>query len=374
MSHLLRLDELQLSRLQRELPHRDKAQFVLFRMLGPVLQQRIAQLVDMSGIPRVFIHGNPHLDNYAKTMTGAGLIDFDRSRLGPYVWDIVRFFASLALRRKEGKKAKLQTRLLNAFIEGYLSRLYDSDLFYSTPEILGAAVPGPDELTTRAYVDANLAWARRMKKRPLSPKDERVEELVKSCIANCGEPHLLESYAIASAGVSTGSLGKKHIIVLLSPTADDEKYDDILLDIKETYVDADDEWFSSPSVHHGVRMIRASHLYAPGIETRLSYCTVDGTQFWSRQIPSFKAKLPECLDPPDLDDVAYCVGTQLGRGHRRSCKEFEPSLVERHFVNNQVTIVELAQLLNKELLLGFEFLERSEELRSSFQHSFKSVA
>ena len=55
-----------------------------------------------------------------------------------------QIFAALALHRKEEKKTKLQTRLLNAFIEGCLSRLYDSDLFYSTPEILGAAAPGPD--------------------------------------------------------------------------------------------------------------------------------------------------------------------------------------------------------------------------------------
>ena len=91
MSHLLRLDEVQLAGLQRELLYRDKAQLVLFRMLGTFFQQGIAQLVDMSGIPRVFIHGKLYLDNYAYTMTGAGLIDIDRSRLGQYVWDIVKF-------------------------------------------------------------------------------------------------------------------------------------------------------------------------------------------------------------------------------------------------------------------------------------------
>ena len=63
MSYLLRLDEVRLAGLPRELAHRDKAQFVLFLMLGPILRQPIAQLVDMSGIPRMFIHGDPHLDN-----------------------------------------------------------------------------------------------------------------------------------------------------------------------------------------------------------------------------------------------------------------------------------------------------------------------
>ena len=161
---------------------------------------------------------------------------------------------------------------------------------------------------------------------------------------------------------------------MLSQIAVDKNYDDILMQIKETCVDADDEWSSSHSEYDGLRMISASRLYASGIETRFIHYTVDGSQFWCRQFPSFKAKLRECLDPPDLDGDAICVGTQLGTGHKRSCNEFEPSLVERYFVKNKVTIVELAQLMNKELFLVFEGLERSEEFRSSFQHSFKSVA
>ncbi len=374
MNQILQLDGSQLARIQRQLPDRDKAQFLLFRIMGPALQQRIAELVDMSSIPRVFIHGNPHLDNYARTSTGTGMIDFDRSRLGPYVWDVVRFFASLALRRTEGKKTRLQRRLLEAFMEGYLSRLYNSDLFYSTPEILRAIEPDPEQLTTRAYIGANLNWAKRMRRNPIPVDDPRVRQLLLACVENSGEKKLLEQYSFASAGTVIGSLGKEHFILELVPAAMAEKYDDILLDIKETYTEEDDEWFSSPVEHHGLRMIKASNLYAPGVETRLSYCTLDGRQYWCRQIPPFKAKLPASLEPQDIDDVAYCVGTQLGRGHRRSCKEFEPGLVERHFLHNQGAIVDLVQFLNKELLLGFEYLERSEELRSSFQDSFDSVA
>ena len=110
MNHFLNLAPSQLERLQNKLDDRDKAQFLFFRLMGPALQKRITQLVDMQGIPTVFIHGNPQLDNYAKTMTGAGMVDFDRSRMGPYVWDIMRFYASLTLRKEDGNKTKLHKK------------------------------------------------------------------------------------------------------------------------------------------------------------------------------------------------------------------------------------------------------------------------
>ena len=367
MTHYLNLDAVQLERLQSKLDDRDQAQFLFFRLMGPILQKRITQLVAMNNIPTVFIHGNPHLDNYAKTMTGAGMIDFDRSRLGPYVWDIVRFYASLALRQDEGNKTSLPKKVYQAFVDGYLSRLYNADLFYLTPAIMSTIVPKPHELSTRQYIDANIKWAKKMKKNPLSVEDRKLISLLNASLKNANQKHLLERYELVSAGKVPGSLGKEHYIVVLHPKAEQHKYDDILLDIKETYTERDDEWFYSPTEHHGLRMIKASHLYAPGVESRLSYCTLKKKQYWCREIPSFKGKLPEYLDTFDLMDVAYCVGTQLGRGHRRSCKEFDPVLVEQHFRNNRETIEGLAQFLNRELLLGYEFFEKSEKLQSELK-------
>lgn len=85
------------------------------------LQQRFVDLYDIRRIPKVFIHGNPHLDNYAKTNNGEAMVDFDRSRIGPYVWDIVRFLSSLSLKYENKDPSKLlPKKTLEAFLEGYV--------------------------------------------------------------------------------------------------------------------------------------------------------------------------------------------------------------------------------------------------------------
>ena len=362
MDHYINLEDTQLKRVTDKLDDTEKAQFLFFRLMGPVLQRRIAGLIDMQKVPRVFIHGNPHLDNYAKTPTGAGMIDFDRSRLGPYAWDIIRFYASLALRQENGKKIKLPTKVYEAFKEGYLSRLYNADLFYQTPAIMSRIVAEPEQMTTRGYVKSKGKWSRKMQRNSLPNDDKTVLALLDGYVENSNQAHLYSNYKLAEVGIVPGSLGKLHYILLLVPKKDEDKYDDILLDIKETYTEEDDEWFSNPTDHHGLRMIKASMLYAPGVETGMSYCTIGKKQFWGREIPAFKGKIPKELEAFDLADVAYSVGSQLGRGHRRSCKAFDPKLVETHFTENHAEIEKIAQFLNRELLLGYEFLEKSAKL------------
>ncbi|MDE2290564.1 MAG: MFS transporter, partial [Elusimicrobia bacterium] len=87
--------------------------FYFRNMLLP-MQARFAELVDVKDMPRVFLHGNPHIDNYAKTNRGAALADFDRSREGPYAWDLVRFMVSLSLRQKTPHHKLLPKSVLKA--------------------------------------------------------------------------------------------------------------------------------------------------------------------------------------------------------------------------------------------------------------------
>ncbi|PIR19484.1 MAG: hypothetical protein COV48_01740, partial [Elusimicrobia bacterium CG11_big_fil_rev_8_21_14_0_20_64_6] len=82
------------------------AHFYFRNMLLP-MQERFAQLLDMASAPRAFLHGSPHLDNYAKSKQGAAMVDFDRSRVGPYSWDLVRLMVSMSLRTKKDPKGLL---------------------------------------------------------------------------------------------------------------------------------------------------------------------------------------------------------------------------------------------------------------------------
>ena len=76
-------------------------------------------------------------------------------------------------------------------------------------------------------------------------------------------------------------------------------------------------------------MIRASNLYAPGIEQRMAHFQYDNQSWWGREIPKVKAKIPNRLDETEILELAYVMGSQLGRGHSLSVDpEFKPRLIE----------------------------------------------
>ncbi|MDE2291466.1 MAG: dTMP kinase, partial [Elusimicrobia bacterium] len=73
--------------IQENYKHAKRGVHFYFRNMLLPMQERFAQLMDLSAMPQAFLHGSPHVDNYAKSARGAAMVDFDRSRLGPYAWD-----------------------------------------------------------------------------------------------------------------------------------------------------------------------------------------------------------------------------------------------------------------------------------------------
>lgn len=365
MSSVLGLDKEHSDRVIKKLKKPDQAGHLLFRLLGPKFQKNFQELIDLENPPCLFIHGNPHIDNYARTLTGAGMIDFDRSRVGPYCWDIIRFLSSLKLRSESSDDKWLSKEVSESFQRGYLRSFTNPDLYYTMPLFLKSIVPKETELTTKAFVDADLGWAKKMRKEPLDIKDKWVTETLNLYLSARKETFLMEDYLLVEAGTSAGSLGKKHYLFLLAPKSDDLNKDHILIDVKETYTEEDDDWFKNPSEHHGERMIKASNLYAPGVEQRLSYFTLDGVEYWGREIPSFKVKIKKLLNQSEQSELAYCVGSQLGRGHRRSYRDGRPQDVIDHLKAHYVHFQNLSKFLNDEVQLGLEYIVKTEELRSS---------
>ena len=70
----------------------DKALHLAYRVLGLSFQSQAHEHLSLDDCPVVFVHGNPHMDNYAAYPSGAAMVDFDRSRMGPFCWDISRFW------------------------------------------------------------------------------------------------------------------------------------------------------------------------------------------------------------------------------------------------------------------------------------------
>jgi uncharacterized protein (DUF2252 family) len=342
--------------------------YLLFRMAGPIMQSRLHKLLDLEKIPKTFLHGNPHLDNYVRTFKGSAMIDFDRSRIGPYCWDIIRFLSSLSLRKVE-RNGFLHKKVVEYFIDAYFTHLINSEIPAKTLKILRELKPQRWQLTTRDYLYFNKKWAKKMKDNPLNTNSQFVQGLVESFLKSRNEEHLLEKFRIDEAGEALGSFGKKHFIISLAPKKHDTFEDLILLDIKQVYQEKNSKHFYSPFEHHGLRMIEASKIFAPEMEERLGYCTFEGEQYWGRQVPCFAVKVKKYLNLNEQCDFAYSVGSQLAKGHSKGLKKpADVELLEKDFIKNFDKYYKVSKYLTYELILVYQTMKRrirlDEELRS----------
>ena len=136
---MVKLKQPNIERVKQVLSVPFKATHLAYRVLGPQFQSVYHQHQDLNNTPSVFVHGNPHLDNFVRTFTGVGMVDFDRSRIGPYSWDIVRFLGSLQLYGED--EVSLSKEVIKCFLRGYKASFRNPEIFYSIPSFLQDVQP-----------------------------------------------------------------------------------------------------------------------------------------------------------------------------------------------------------------------------------------
>ncbi|MDE2292794.1 MAG: DUF2252 family protein, partial [Elusimicrobia bacterium] len=184
---------------------------------------------------------------------------------------------------------------------------------------LAARRPGKDELSVDAYVAAGGKWVKQMRANPLPKDDPKVKALLESYAKSLPEEGFLDQYEAVEAGQGQGSMGFRDLVlVLLRPEGEPAGRDSILLNIKAMRSDPDTAVFKNPYPDDAQRMMRAQELYAPGWEPNVGTAELDGVEYYVRGIPPQNEKLKKPLKRDELEDLAYAVGTQLGRGHRLS--------------------------------------------------------
>lgn len=343
------------SNLSKKYLDNNRGFFLYFRHMSMKMQERFAQLYSHQGIPQVFLHGNPHIENYTINGKGAAMIDFDRARIGPYVWDIVRFLASVSVKRKETTQEFLSKEVLEYFLEGYLRSFHAPHLPYKPI----SAASNRAKFTVwhknvEEYLKANIKWAKRMRNNPLSTNNKDLNALLHGYLQSRQELELLNTHELSEAGQATGTFGNQRFLMVLKPKSN-QQGESIFLDIKTVYQDADNIWYYNPYKHHGIRMIEASKLYAPGVEQRMGYVTYQEQQYWGRAIPPKNAKLKANLNHTEQIDMAYSVATQLGSAHRKSLQNgVEATQVEKHLLSDYTQLIEIAQQMNLELMEAYQ--------------------
>lgn len=348
------------------LPRRE-ARYLFFRMACPLMQGKLSRMMDLRKVPKTMVHGNPHIDNYVKTFRGSAMMDFDRSRIGPYCWDIIRFLSSVSLRRSE-MKGFLDRKVVEYFLDAYIVHFLHPDIPAKQLKILKTVEPLKWQVNTKEYLNSNKRWAKKMRDYPVSPGSLSAKNLLKTFLKSRGELSLLDEFKIDEVGHTPGSLGKKHFIFSLMPKNPDSHLDGIMFDIKEVYEEKDTKFFYSPSKHHGERMIIASKVFADGMEQRIGFCTFQGKQYWGRQIPSFAVKVKKFLNKEEQFDFAYSVGSELGKGHRKGLVHpDEAAVLEKDLLQNFDKYYKISKYLTYELNIAFEATMKKLKLDQDFR-------
>jgi hypothetical protein len=329
------------------------------RISHQATQARFVELYDPTHVPVAFVHGNPHLDNYVKTPRGAAMVDFDRARFGPYVYDAVRFLVSVSFRRATRDRRLLHPVVLESFRRGYLFGASG----VGTEEVVALKRKRPKkwQRTTRAYVRSNKVWAERLRRHEIEADAPRLYVMLASYLESRDELETLDTHFIEAAAVVPGSMGKHHTLLLLTPHDDGD--DQRLLDVKEVYDEPDDAWFRNPFAHNGRRMVEAGELHAPGWELRPGFATFEGTEYWCREVPTQQVKLKRPLTEVEQVDVCFAVGSQLGRAHRLSMEGVSMEAHLSDFTMRFDDVVDVAQELRRELEVAWAlYVEEAERL------------
>ena len=300
-----------------EYRHPERGLHRFFRHTHAAMQRRFVDLAEVEAMPRAFLHGNPHLANYAKTTRGAAMVDFDRARFGPFGYDVSRFLVSVSCRRADESDGRLlHPAVLDSFRRGYLLGVSAPGLGWEEMRDLRKKQPKRWQQDLVRYLEKGRQWGGRLAQHAIDPRQPRLQALLESYLESRGELELASVYSIASAAEVPGSLGKLHTLLLLEPNRDD--IDPRLVDVKEVYDEPDDAYFMNPFGHNGQRMVEAGELHAPGWEQNPGWATYDGVEYWVREIPTQNEKLKRRLTTVQQIDVCFAVASQLGRAHSLS--------------------------------------------------------
>jgi len=314
----------------------------------------------ISGVP-VIIDGDAHLNNFGMYGTPLrdvvfDLNDFDEAIIGPWEWDLKRLVASVNVAgRANGLHRCERDAAVKRCVEGYRSnidRLQSMgvlDVWYlhyypgqtnpltkMTPKIKSvfaetvekamhtdnrALLPKVAERTARGR------WKFKEDPPVLTPAHESKAKIIDALKRYAGSlsperRFMLSRYNVVAAAhrvVGVGSVGTKAYLVLLLGNGDD---DPLFLQVKEAGVAAHAQYLPPlprEFQHAGKRVVAGQRALQASSDPMLGYTSIDGRNYYVRQMKDLKASIPvELLTGASFDFYAWCCGTILARAHSRT--------------------------------------------------------
>ncbi len=315
----------------------------------------------VSGI-QVFIDGDAHINNFGfygspQRDVIVDLNDFDEATIGPWEWDLKRLLASVnvagrenGMSRKERRRAVLQAAFgyrWNAARVSTMGVLEVWSLFAYAERVqkvikvprkawaLVQKVAAKAKATTNETLLPKVAQRRhdggwRFVEDPpiLTPVDEETRRKVAGALVEYAENlspayrFMLRRYGLADVAhrvVGVGSVGTRAYLALLFGNGDQ---DPLFLQVKEAILPAHAPYLPAPPMrgeHQGLRVIAGQRALQSLGDPMLGHTTIDGRQYYVRQMKNMKASMPVAfMTGVPFDFWAFACGMLLARAHARS--------------------------------------------------------
>lgn len=327
----LKADPALLAALPPELVDRLRADpFNYFRFVNHEWTARVCEVFagDLRRQPVVQLHGDAHVEQYAFTVDGWGLDDFDDATRGPALVDIVRFLGSVNLAAERRGWAGERDRLYARFFSGYRQGLTDMSYQPPEPDIVRAMQAQHPPPTRTEF----LQWAE-AKMIPMS--EETLGELNASMqvfghIVQHERPNLLPDYfRVLRAGwlrMGIGSAVTAKILIRVRGASDNPEDDDVL-EAKTIRSLQGLGCLEAPTVRPTFRVVVGSQqigrlrhrILVAGPDVDLSNTAIDLQHirnWWIRSWePSYReVTLDDLRSVEDLSDIVYDSAVQLSTG------------------------------------------------------------
>lgn len=274
-------------------------------------------------LPKVRLHGDPHVEQYAVSSLGRALVDFDDASLGPAALDLLRFATSLVLTARQlaapaSGPSSAEHELLTTFFGGYRDGLAKSALPKELPAFAKALAAKFERDRAPFLLAADKA---------MQPIDAANEALAREGLtaliqaerkANYKRPashYKLKKLGTLKLGIGS-ALGRKYLLRLEGPTAKEE--DDIVLELKEV---ADRS--NSPcleSIPSGAADARREQQELANNRSLLLPTLLPGSTFWTNEwLPNYEeVRIKRLGSEADLRDLAREAGLMLAAEHQKN--------------------------------------------------------
>lgn len=298
--------------------------FQYMRFTSRGFAARVCELFSdvLPALPTVNLHGDAHLEQFAVTNTGHGLVDFDDATAGPAVIDLVRFGVSLRLAAEANGWDPDEA--IDHLFAGYRTALHHPKATEPLPDFV--------ERARERFSDDRLAFLARSEAMmgPVLPKEKaqllaawaRYVELMLSQDPSRGARFFaLKRFGHVRGGVGS-ALDKRILARVEGPT--DAPEDDVILEAKELRDMSQVSCVKAEPIGGHFRTIVGRARLGDGEDPFLALIprgsgdSPEDAPFWVQSwLPDYRELDVETdlQQADELEQIAFHVGIQLGRGH-----------------------------------------------------------